>query len=95
MVPRVIDYVPEFVEALKEQLEKDERAWGDTWLHRPIEGQEERTVSRYNDYFDMYFKGGVPVPWLKVIGGALINWIREQHPEIMLSDRTPLQRLNR
>lgn len=30
---------------------------------------------------------GTPIPWLKVIGGALICWIREQHPELWESKK--------
>lgn len=73
------DYVPAFAEALAAQLEKDEKRWGDTWQHRPREGQEERTEEKFRDYFDQYHNGGVPVPWLKIAGAALICWVRDQN----------------
>ena len=79
---KVWDFLTEFMEAFKVQLESDDKQWGDTWLKRTRKGQEERTIKEFNDYFDKYLNGNQPIPWLKVIGNALINWIREQHPEI-------------
>lgn len=74
----LIDYLPEFTEALKEQLVKDQFRWGDTWKGRPIEGQEMRIKSRFDDYFAQFVNAGVPVPWMKVVGEALIAWVRER-----------------
>ena len=80
--PVVTDFLEEFKDALFHQLISDHARWGNTWLDRPKEGQELRTKARYTDYFDMFEQAGTPVPWLKIIGGALICWIREQHPEL-------------
>lgn len=80
--PRVADFVPEFIDKLIVQLEADHNRWGNTWLNRPKEGQELRTKARYTDYFDMFKQAGTPVPWLKIVGGALICWIRDNHPEL-------------
>lgn len=80
--PMIIDFVPEFLTALEEQIESDYKRWGNTWLNRPKEGQELRTKARYTDYFDMFEQAGTPIPWLKIVGGALICWIRENHPEL-------------
>ena len=71
------DYLPEFIEALEKQLDEDDKRWGDTWKERPIEGQELRTEARYNDYFAQFKHAGIPVPWMKVVGEALICWVRE------------------
>jgi len=79
---KIADFIPEFVEMLKKQLEADDYRWGDTWLHRTRKGQEDRTIKTFRDYFDQYERAGVPMPWLKIIGNALICWIRENHPEI-------------
>jgi hypothetical protein len=68
--------------ALREQLEEDYKRWGDTWLERPQEGQDDRMRCTLNDYFDRFKNAGVPIPQLKIIGGAFINWIRENHPEL-------------
>lgn len=81
---RLTDYLPEFIEAFKVQLEADHERWGLTWMNRPKKGQELRTKARYNDYFDMFEHAGVPVSWLKVIGGAFICWVRENHPELCI-----------
>ena len=78
----LLDYLPEFVEALKSQLESDNLRWGDTWLKRTRNGQEERIENDYKDYFDMFRNAGIPVPWLKVVGNAFIAWVRENHPEL-------------
>lgn len=78
---RVVHFLPDFFKALVLQLESDELRWGDTWLKRTKEGQEERTRKSFNDYFDQFEQVGTPVPWVKVAGHALICWIRETHPE--------------
>ncbi len=73
----LFSYFTQFVAALRRQLEEDDARWGDTWMGRPLEGQEERTKARFQDYFDQYEAAGTPVPWLKVAGGAFICWVRE------------------
>jgi hypothetical protein len=82
----LIDFLPETFEAVKEQLVEDEKRWGDTWMHRPREGQEDRTIARFRDYFDQWEKAGVPIPWEKIIGGAHICMVRENHPEILVRE---------
>lgn len=76
---KLIDYLPEFTKALEEQIEKDDERWGDTWKERPKEGQEMRTKARFDDYFSQFEHAGVNIPWLKIAGGALICWVREQN----------------
>ncbi len=77
----LLDFLPEFDEALEERLTIDQGRWGDTWKHRPVEGQEERGFARFQDYIDQFRNAGTPIPWLKVAGEALIAWVRENHPE--------------
>ena len=84
---KVWDFMDEFVEALTEQLEKDDARWGDTWLRRVPLGQEARIESDFSNYFDQYRNAGTPVPWLKVAGLAMIAFIRDRHPEIWDYDR--------
>lgn len=79
---KITDFLEEFTEALEQQLIVDEARWGDTWLRRTREGQEERIENDFNDYFDQFKHGNKPVPWLKVVGNAMIAWVREQHPEL-------------
>jgi hypothetical protein len=79
---KLIEFLPEFTEALKQQIEEDDKRWGDTWLNRTRKGQEGRIEDDYNNYFDQYRNADVPVPWLKVVGNAMIAWIRENHPEM-------------
>ena len=80
--PKVSDFLDEFIDKLREQLESDHKRWGNTWLNRPKEGQELRTLARHTDYFDQFKEARSPMPWLKIVGGALICWIRENHPEL-------------
>lgn len=77
----LIDYLPEFIKELTEQLNEDEKRWGNTWKKRPIKGQGERTKAAFTNYFDMNENAGIPIPWLKIAGGALICWVREKHPD--------------
>ena len=74
----LIEYLPEFIEAFKSQLAEDKLRWCETYKHRPIDGQEDRTFSRFLYYYDQYKNAGIPIPWLKVIGNAFICWAREQ-----------------
>lgn len=77
------DFLPEFVAALRAQLESDEQRWGATWRHRDVGGQNERIFARLRDYYDQWRATGTPIPWLKVAGLALIAWVRETHPEVL------------
>jgi hypothetical protein len=77
----LLDFLPEIEEKLKAQMESDQKRWGDTWKYRPAYGQELRVLARYNDYFDQWKRAGTPVPWLKIMGEALICLVREAHPE--------------
>jgi len=78
MEKTLLDYLPEFVTELTEQLKADQKRWGNTWMQRPREGQELRVKARYDDYFAQFVNAGVPVPWMKVVGEALIAWVRER-----------------
>ena len=79
---KVWDYLPEFIEALQEQLESDDKRWGDTWQKRIRGGQENRIMANIDNYYDQWRNGGNSIPWLKIAGLALIAWIRENNPEI-------------
>ena len=78
----VIDFLDEFTDALRSQLEQDQKRWGGTWLQRTRKGQEERIMNDYRDYYDRFRLGNEPMPWLKVVGNAMIAWIREQHTDM-------------
>ena len=79
---KLTDFIPEFVEAFTKQLEEDEKRWGDTFLKRTREGQEDRTIFSFNNTFDKFKNGKRPIHWLAIIGNAFICWVREEHPEI-------------
>lgn len=79
---KVTDYLDEFIKDLTEQLEKDQKKWGSTWIMRPREGQEKRIEARIAAYFDQFKYGKTPVPWLKIAGNCMIAHIRDQHPEL-------------
>jgi len=81
------DFLPEFIEAFEAQLRSDDVRWGDTWLHRSPEGQEERLFGDVTDYFDKFKHGNEPMPFLKVIGNAYICWVRELKPNFFDSFR--------
>lgn len=77
----VWDFFGEFAWALFDQLKQDNVRWGDTWLKRTRKGQEDRIFERLNEYYSDFKQNGTPIPWLKVVGEAMIGWIREQHQE--------------
>lgn len=77
MGKRVIDYLPAFISALRVQLRLDELRWGNEWESRPKEGQEKRIFSRFADYYADFVIRHEPIPWTKVVGLALIGWIRD------------------
>jgi hypothetical protein len=80
--PRVIDFVDEFAAALRVNLLAREQEWGNTWLYRSKEGQEERSWENLRNWYDQFRNASVSIPQLDIAGDALICWIREQHPEI-------------
>jgi hypothetical protein len=82
----VWDFMEKFATALTDQLKDDQKVWGDTWRKRVILGHEDRIYSHLTDYYDQWKNGGVPIPWLKVAGLAMIAWIRENHPEALLNE---------
>jgi hypothetical protein len=79
---KVTEFLPEIFESVKQQLESDYERWGDTWLTRTREGQEDRIFKTFNDYYDQYKNAGIPIPWTKVIGNVVIAMIRENHSEL-------------
>jgi hypothetical protein len=70
------------MDVLKIQLMLDEKRWGNTWLQRMPDGQEIRIGEHIQSYFDQFRNAGVPIPWLKVAGLAMIGWIRENHTDL-------------
>lgn len=86
MANDLLTFLDEFKEELANQLDQDDKRWGDTWKHRPREGQEERIMERYQDYFNRYYSGEQEIPWMKIVGLAYIAWIRENHPEVLIED---------
>ena len=79
---KLLDYLDKFIEeAVEQQFEPDQERWGDTWKHRPVEGQVDRMMARVQDYYDQYKFAGIPFPWFKVVGEMLIGWVRENDPD--------------
>lgn len=79
-------FIDELVTTLLVQLHFDDKRWGDTWRKRGLKGQEKRTMERFRDYYDMFQNNDTPMPWMKIIGGAYICWLRENHPDLLLCD---------
>jgi hypothetical protein len=78
----VVDFLDEFMEALRADLERGAKKWGATWLHRPRAGQDQRIKQYILDQFDRAEHGGIPVKYESIGGEALIGWIRDNHPEL-------------
>lgn len=75
-----------FFDLLKAQLADDYNRWCDTWRRRSLAGHEDRTFSRYNDYYDQFKNAGVPIPWFKVVGNAFISWVQENFPDVLIPE---------
>jgi len=81
-VNELIETLPHTVKCMKLQLKSDFLRWGNTWKFRPVEGQEDRFVSKVLDYYDEYTHAGSPMPWLKILCEAHIAFTRkEQHDQ--------------
>jgi hypothetical protein len=78
----VWDFTPELCSALEAQLKDDEQRWGKTWLQRTRNGQSVRFMHEIAVYAFDWLEHREPMPWLKIIGNAMIAWIRETHPEL-------------
>jgi len=53
------------------------------FLNEFVAELKEQLRSDYLRWGDTWLHSAeTPVPWLKIVGGALICWIREQHPEL-------------
>ena len=84
---KLMSYFLNFVKALREQLEKDNKRWGDEWKQRPIGAkgkwahQNDRVYERFDVYYEDWNEDGIPIPWLKICGNAFIAWVREYDPE--------------
>lgn len=78
---RVLDYWSVFADNLHNQLQEDEKRWGDEWRNRSRTGQESRIFARLFEYYFDHQQNNKPIPWLKVAGLAMIAWIRENYPD--------------
>lgn len=59
MKKKVIDYLPEFMQALEDQLKSDELQYGDTWKKKSARGQEGRIFDSIFAYYRDYVKRGI------------------------------------
>ena len=79
MANQLLEYWPETSLEVEDQLASDYDRWGEEWIARPIEGQEDRIYERFDEYYDDYDRDGTPIPWHKIIGLAHIALTRERH----------------
>jgi hypothetical protein len=79
MSKRLFEFVPDFMVELEEQLQEDEKRYGDDWKSRSREGQVERIYRKFYTYQYEFATKGVDVPWLKIAGLAMIGWIRDKY----------------
>lgn len=82
----LLKYFDEFINDLKAQLEKDDERWGNTWKKRNRKGQVQRFIPWFNDMTDQLENGNLTDAdkqqmYLKLAGGAFINWIRDKYPD--------------
>ena len=79
----LVEYLPEFFEALKDRIVDDDARWGDTWKERGLlyngESQELRFYHWLMKQFDDYWNYEEEFPWLKVAGEAFIGYIRDKY----------------
>lgn len=73
----------EFIPKMLDQMHYDHNRWGDTWLMRTQDGQEDYIWKRFNEYFQMFAEFDKQIPWLKIAGYAVIAQAREDHPQWM------------
>lgn len=79
--PNLTEYFEkEFVPKMLKQMEEDQKKHGNTWLERPRNGQEQRIFLNIEQYFENYLAERDAMPWLKVVGLAVIAQSRLDHP---------------
>ena len=76
---KLYELIPDFMIALEDQLKSDEKRHGEKWKELSREGQENRIFKRFYSYNYEFASKGIPVPWLKIAGLALIAWTREKY----------------
>ena len=74
----------EFIPKMLAQMVYDNERWGDTWLMKHRDGQEKTIHESFEKYFEYFDEFGKTIPWLKVVGHAVIAQAREDHPEWLL-----------
>jgi len=77
----LIEYFDEFTEELRKQIIEDNKRWGNTWIERGKAGQEMRFYDWVSDKLENHYLEGLPFPWLKIAGEAMIGYIREKYME--------------
>lgn len=73
---KLIEYIPRLAGKLAEQIAEDQLRQGDYWKELPREGQERRIFEKFAEYWDGFLHGQ-PIPWMKIIGLAMIALVRE------------------
>ena len=81
---RLETFVDEAAGLLKAQFVLDYERHGDEWQHLPKEGQVERIYDRFAHHRGQHYVYGTPIPWLKIMGLAMIALVRERHPEALI-----------
>lgn len=71
------EFIPELGLALTHQLHRDRHAFGNTW--RKDKNWEATLFKNVSLYFSQYLENGKSIPWLKVIGTALIGWVHSEY----------------
>jgi len=73
------EYFSEFSHELECQIIEDNKRWGDTWIKRGKEGQEDRFFDYVSQKLYEFEVENKPFPWLKVAGEAMIGYVREKY----------------
>ncbi len=73
------DFLPEFFLALEHQLGEDQKRYGNTWIISGRDGQEARIYQWMTANYRAFVEEGMPFPWLKMAGEALIGWVRQNY----------------
>jgi hypothetical protein len=81
------DYIFRFAELIARSLDDAETSFqSDEWRKIPPEELESEIYSQFERFWVDFSRDGLPMPWHKIAGLALIGWVRTNYPKTFAAE---------